>query len=391
MNWKVLIAALACSACVVTHTQAQSVTDKEIVLGLITDLSGPVAQYGKESRNGMQLRVDEINARGGINGRKLRLVVEDNGYDPKKAILAAQKLVTGDKVFAVLGHLGTATNMAVLPYLIENKVFNFLPQGGAKELYDPPSPYKVGLAPSYRSMTGASLGFLLNKKNYKKVGILYQDDDFGQDVVAGAESFLKSMNKSLAEKVAYKRGATDFSSQIAKLKAADCDLVVLGATLRELVGSVSEAHKTGFNPDFITTVAAYSQSVPTLGGKEMGGIYASTMFRLPYADDLDQAVRDYFIAYKKKFNEDPGLYSMYGSYTVDTFSKIAALAGKNLNAETFNATMESTKLESDSLGNPEFSISKADRLAIHRIRMVQIVDGKWRSISNLIGVVPPIK
>src|SRR5438105_4950617 len=197
MGWKVTVAALACFVSVVAQAQTQGVKGNEIVLGLITDLSGPVAQYGKESRNGMQMKVDEINALGGINGRKLRLLVEDNGYDPKKAVLAAQKLVSGDKVFAVVGHLGTATNMAALPFLIENKVFNFLPQGASKELYDPPSPYKVGLAPSYRSITMATMGFILNKKEYKKVGVLYQDDDYGQDVAAGVEALLKLAGKPL--------------------------------------------------------------------------------------------------------------------------------------------------------------------------------------------------
>ena len=382
MGWKIGMAALLCGFSALA--QAQGVTDKEIVLGVITDLSGPVAQYGKEGRNGIQMKVDEINAQGGINGRKLRVVVEDNGYDPKKAVLAAQKLVTGEKVFAILGHLGTAPNMAVLPFLIENKVFNFLPQGASKEFYDPPNPYKVGLAPSYRSMTITSLGFLLGKKDYKKIGVLYQDDDFGQDVLAGVELHLKSTGKSVAEKVSYKRGATDFSSQMAKLKAANCDLVVVGATLRELVGSVTEAKKIGFSPEILATAAAYSQQVPTLGGKAMEGVYAATFIQLPYSDDPNPAVRDYFAAYKKRFGEDPGLYTMYGNYTIDTFARIAAKAGKNLTPETFNAAMESTKIEPDSLGNPGFAVSKNDRLAVKKIRVVQVQDGKWRSVSDLI-------
>jgi branched-chain amino acid transport system substrate-binding protein len=386
MDWKLGIAALACALGMNAPALAQSVTDKEIVLGVITDLSGPVAQYGKEGRNGMQMKVDEINAAGGVNGRKIRLVVEDNGYDPKKAVLAAQKLVTSQNVFAVLGHLGTATNLAVLPFLIENKVFNFLPQGASREFYDPPNPYKVGLAPSYRSMAMASLDYLFSKKDYKKVGVLYQDDDFGQDVLAGVESQLKSKNKAITEKVSYKRGATDFSSQIAKLKAADCDLVVLGTTLRETVGSVAEARKIGFNPEFMTSPAGYSQQVPVLGGKAMDGLYAATFIQVPYADDPNPAVRDYVAAYKKRFGEDPGLYSLYGAYTIDSFAKIATKAGKNLTPESFNAAMESTRLEPDNLGNPGFVVTKSDRLAVKSIRVVQVADGKWRSVSNLIDV-----
>jgi branched-chain amino acid transport system substrate-binding protein len=387
MNFKALVAAVAVTVSGIAFAQSQGVTDKEIVLGVVTDLSGPIALYGKEARNAFQMKADEINAQGGIHGRKIRIVFEDNGYDPKRALLAAQKLVTRDKVFAILGHLGTATNMAALPILIENKVYNFLPQGASKDLYEPASPYKIGLAPSYNSMAGASLAYLLGKKSYKKIGILYQDDEMGQDVLLGMERHLKSVNQSLVEKASYKRGATDFSSQVAKLKAAGCDLVLLGTTLREAVGAVAEARKIGFNPDFLASAASYSQQVPALGGKTMDGLYASTFIQLPYADDPNAAVRDYHAAYKKRFNEEPGLYSMYSNYTLDVFAKIANKAGKNLNTETFSAALNATKLDPDGMGNPGFSVTKDDRLAIRKIRVVQIVDGKWRSVSDLLDTV----
>ena len=90
----------------VAIAQTQGISKSEIVIGTIQDLSGPIAAYGKQARNGIQMRVDEINAKGGINGRKFKLMVEDNGYDPKKALLAAQKLVTNDEVFAILGAYG---------------------------------------------------------------------------------------------------------------------------------------------------------------------------------------------------------------------------------------------------------------------------------------------
>src|SRR4051812_4048217 len=97
--------ALLLGAAGLALAQGKGVSDSEIVLGTITDLSGPIANYGKESRNGMNMAVEEINARGGIQGRKIRLVVEDHGYEPKRAVLAAQKLVTQENVFAILGHL----------------------------------------------------------------------------------------------------------------------------------------------------------------------------------------------------------------------------------------------------------------------------------------------
>ena len=115
----------------------------EILLGTIQDLSGPLAGFGKQARNGMQLRVDELNEQGGIHGRKLKLLVEDYGYDPKKAVLAAQKLVNQDKIFIMAGHIGTAQNMAAMPVQFEKNVINFLPITAAREMYEPLPPAEV--------------------------------------------------------------------------------------------------------------------------------------------------------------------------------------------------------------------------------------------------------
>src|SRR5687767_15542347 len=101
------IAAL-CLGAGMALAQQQGVSKDQIVIGTIQDLSGPIAGYGKQARNGMQLRVDEANEQGGVYGRKLKLMVEDSSYDPKKAILAAQKLIEQDRIFLLVGHIGTA-------------------------------------------------------------------------------------------------------------------------------------------------------------------------------------------------------------------------------------------------------------------------------------------
>ena len=123
--------------------QTQGVSKNEITLGSIQDLSGPIAGFGKQVRLGMMLRVDEINEQGGVNGRKLKLLVEDSGYDPKKAVLAAQKLVNQDKIFVMVGHIGTAQNMAAMPVQFEKNVINFFPVTAAREMYEPLQPAEV--------------------------------------------------------------------------------------------------------------------------------------------------------------------------------------------------------------------------------------------------------
>ena len=141
-------AALALATGIAT-AQSQGVSKNEIVLGSIQDLSGPLAGFGKQIRLGMMLRVDEANEQGGVNGRKLKLIVEDSGYDPRKAVLAAQKLVNQDKIFVMVGHIGTAQNMAAMPVQFEKNVINFFPITAAREMYEPFHRLKYSFAATY--------------------------------------------------------------------------------------------------------------------------------------------------------------------------------------------------------------------------------------------------
>src|SRR3954468_21141120 len=148
MNFRFAVAALALAASC-AGAQTQGITRDTIVIGTIQDLSGPIAGFGKQARNGMQLRVDEINEQGGVNGRKLKLVVEDSAYDPKKAVLAAQKLVNQDKIFIMAGHIGTAQNNAAMPVQFEKNIVNFFPVTAAREMYEPFHRLKYSFATPY--------------------------------------------------------------------------------------------------------------------------------------------------------------------------------------------------------------------------------------------------
>ena len=136
MKLKLLCAAVALTAGSLAFAQNanQGVSKNELVLGSIQDLSGPLAGFGKQVRMGLMLRVDEINEQGGINGRKIKLIVEDSAYDPKKAVLAAQKLVNQDKIFAMIAHIGTAQNLAAMPVQFEKNVVNFFPVTAARNV-----------------------------------------------------------------------------------------------------------------------------------------------------------------------------------------------------------------------------------------------------------------
>jgi branched-chain amino acid transport system substrate-binding protein len=387
MKLKPLVAALLAlgAAASAVAQSAQGVSKTEIVLGSILDQSGPLAGYGKQIRMGLLLRQDEINEQGGVNGRKVRLVIEDDGYDPRKAVLAAQKLVNQDKVFAVVGHLGTAQNMASMPIQFEKNVINFFPVTAAREMYEPLHRLKYSFAATYYDQIRTSLPALVKEKSAKKPCILYQDDDFGLEVLRGAEAGLKGTGMELAEKTSYKRGATDFSSQVARMKSAQCDVVVLGTIIRETIGAIAEARKTGYAPLFIGTSAAYTDLIHKLGGKAMDGLYATHTVQHPYLDEASEPIRFWANKYKTKFNEDPTVFSVYGYSVLDSFIRGAQAAGPNLTTDSFIAAMDRMTLPADIFGGPPMSFTATKRLGSPASRLSMLQDGRWKVMSGYVG------
>ena len=386
------LATLALSAAVASAAPApQGISKDEILLGSIQDLSGPIAGFGKQARLGMLLAVDEINEQGGINGRKIRIIVEDSAYDPKKAVLAAQKLVNQDKIFMMVGHIGTAQNMAAMPVQFEKNVINFFPITAAREMYDPFHKLKYSYAATYFDQMRNAVPKLVKEKGAKKVCTMYQDDDFGLEVLRGGEAGLKTMNMEFAEKTSYKRGATDFSSQISKLQASNCDMIVLGTIIRETIGAIGTARKLGYNPIFLGSSAAYTDLIHKLGGKAMDGLYATMTVQNPYTDEQSQPIRFWANKYKTKFNEDPTVFSVYGYTIINTFANAAGKAGKGLSTESFIKVMDTLSVPPDMFGGAPATFTATKRLGSDASRISQIQDGKWKAVSEYFSSPAPAK
>ncbi|MCY1166601.1 ABC transporter substrate-binding protein [Polaromonas sp.] len=364
--------------------QQQGVSKDSITLGSIQDLSGPLAGFGKQVRLGMMLRVDEANEQGGVNGRKLQLHVEDSGYDPKKAVLAAQKLVNQDKIFMMVGHIGTAQNLAAMPVQFSKNVINFFPVTAAREMYEPFNKLKYSFAATYYDQIRLAAPKLIKEKNAKKICTIYQDDEFGLEVMRGGEAALKAMGTDYAEKTSFKRGATDFSSQVAKMKSVGCDFVILGTIIRETIGTIGESRKTGFNPTFLGSSAAYTDLIHKLGGKAMDGLYATMTVQNPYLDEASQPIRFWANKYKTKFNEDPTVFSVYGYNVIDAFIGAARKAGTNLNTESFIKAMDTMVIPPDIFGSAEATFGPQKRLGSNLSRLSQIQDGKWKVVSDYV-------
>ncbi len=369
-----------------TAVQAQQgVSKDQIVVGSIQDLSGPLAGFGKQLKNGIMMRVEEINESGGINGRKLKMVIEDSGYDPKKGLLAAQKLVQQDKIFAMIGTLGTGVAMASFQPMFEKNVPNLMPLTAAREMYEPISKLKFSFAAPYYDQMRMGVKWMAKERASKKFCVLYQDDEFGLEVFRGAEQGLKDIKQEFAEKTTFKRGATDFSAQVAKMRSSGCDTMVLGTIIRETLGAIGTAKKMGWEPQFLGSSAAYTDLIHKLGGKAMDGLYATFQTGVPYMDDPSKNVREWGARYKAKFKEDPGLFSAYGYSAVDLFYGAAERAGQNLTTDSLANAFEAKSFPRDMFGGPGFTFTKTSHLGNTKSRIGQIQNGKWMAVTDYIA------
>ncbi|MEW6642847.1 MAG: ABC transporter substrate-binding protein [Pseudomonadota bacterium] len=365
-----------------TKVTNDGITPAEIVLGSHQDLSGPIKGWGVPVANGLKMAVDEINAAGGIQGRKIRLIVEDSGYDPKRAVLASQKLIERDKIFAMIGPMGSPTVLAAQDILFDAGVLQLFPLTAAEFTYrfDPAKPQerlKFNNLLPYVESTRAAVKYMMDTKGFKKPCIMHQDDEYGKSVLDGFTRQLEAMKITPASVTSYKRGASDFSAQVAKMKADGCDLVVLGTVIRETIGAMGEAKKLGWDVTFLGATPTNVLEVPALGKDVVEGLYAAGQFEIPYEDTAQGKVKNWLVNYKKQFGTEPNAQAIIGYNAMMTFAHYANKAGKDLDGAKMLAALESGDTFQDIFGSPPTKFSKTSHLATTVTQVQQVKNGRW--------------
>lgn len=386
---------LAVSAIALTHLPAYAQTKvtnagisaTEIVVGSHQDLSGPIKGWGVPVSNGLKMATEEINAAGGINGRKIKLIVEDSGYDPKRAVLASQKLIEKDKIFAMIGPMGSPTVLAAQDILFDAGVFQLFPLTAAEFTFkfDPAKPQerlKFNNILPYVESTRAALKYMMEAKKYAKPCIMNQDDEYGKSVLDGFKQELTALKVTPASITSYKRGASDFSAQIAKMKSDGCDLVVLGTVIRETIGAMAEAKKLGWNVDFLGATPTNVLEVPALGKEAVEGLYAAAAFEIPYEDTAQGKVKDWLATYKKEFGNSANTQAIIGYNAMMTFAHYAKKAGKDLTGAKMLDALESGDVFQDIFSSPPTKFSKTDHLASTVTQVQQVKNGRWVLVKD---------
>ena len=365
-----------------TKLTNEGISPTELVIGTHQDLSGPIKVWGVPVSNGMKMAVGEINAAGGINGRKLRMILEDNSYDPKKAVLASQKMIESDKIFAMVGPMGSPTVLAAQDILFDAGVLQLFPLTAAEFTFkfDPSKPQerlKFNNLLPYVESTRAALKYMMEAKNFKKPCLMHQDDEYGRSVLQGFNEQLEAMKVTPASVTSYKRGASDFSAQIAKMKSDGCDMVLLGTVIRETIGAMSEARKLGWDVTFLGATPTNVLEVPLLGKDAVEGLYAASGFEIPYEDTAKGKVKDWLANYKKAFGIDANTQAIIGYNAIMTFAYYADKAGKDLTGQKMLDELESGDKFLDIFNSPPTKFSKTNHLANTVTQVQQIQKGRW--------------
>jgi branched-chain amino acid transport system substrate-binding protein len=361
---------------------ARGVTDKEIIIGQMSDLSGVTAVQGVNNTNAMHLAFDEVNAKGGVHGRTIRFIVEDNEYIVPKAVQAMNKLLNRDNIFFALGNGGTPHNDAVMPSMFEKNVPNVFPLTCARSMYEPFNRLKFGQFSSYYDQMRAGVKYFVEQRGKKVVGVMYQDTDFGRDVQAGVVAQLKAMGLPLAAETAHRPTDTDFNAALARQHDANCDLICMGTIVKDTMMILQTQRKMGWNVDLIGQFASYSTAVAEVPGEPAEGFYSMAPALYRYPDDPQPAVQAFTAKYRKAFGIDVNYLGEAG-YTAATFVTAALeKAGRDLTLDSFIGAMEGMKDWHDIFGGPALSMSPTNHHASSQSFLSVVKNKRWTPVMD---------
>ena len=361
------------------------VTPDSIVFGQAAALGGPAAALGTGMKAGLTAAFEEVNKKGGIHGRKLKLISMDDGYEPEKSIAATKKLIEEDKVFALIGAVGTPTAAATQPIATAAKVPFVGAFTGAGFLRNPKLENVINVRASYDAETEAWVRHLTEDLKIKKIAIFYQDDAFG---LAGLSGFKKAMDKrglQIAAEGTYQRNTVAVKTALLSIKGADPEAVVMVGAYKPCAEFIRLAHKVSFSPVFVNISFVGSAALSKELGPDGKGVVVSQVVPFP-SDSSIKVVADYQAAIKAvDAKAEPEFVSLEG-YLVGRLT-IAALekAGANPTREgLLKAIKDTGKFD---FGGLSMTFGSNDNEGLDQVFMTMIgADGKFKSVEKLTRV-----
>jgi branched-chain amino acid transport system substrate-binding protein len=366
-------------------------SDTEIKLGQSTPLSGPASAFGAGAGRAVVGFFDMVNEQGGINGRKIAFTQLDNAYSAPKAIEQSRKLVEDVGVLAEVGTIGTVPNVAIQKYLNAKQVPQLFITAGGRRFNDPKSyPWTVPLYPDFETEGRVVARYVLSTKPDAKIGVLYQNDDFGKDYVRGLRAGLGAKASQIIAETSYELAEPTIESQIVQLKAAGVDTLIEQASAKATAQSIRKVHELNWSPLHI--VGGSTSSVETVlkpaGLEASKGVVTTAFLKQPgdpaWADDPEiKAYKAFLAKYAPSANPDD--YSVLVAYmNVNAIALVLKKCGDQLTHE--NLVRQATSLHGERLPLmlPGLSIgTKADDYTAFRTLRIAIFDGEsWKLAAD---------
>jgi branched-chain amino acid transport system substrate-binding protein len=352
-----LAATFAFSSAAIAQLAAPGVTPTTIVLGQSTALSGPAAQLGIQMNVGLKVYFDQVNAQGGVHGRRIEVRTLDDKYEAKLAAENTRKLIEEEKVFALIAYVGTPTSSAALPIFTEAKVPFFGPFTGAQLLHEPFNRYVFNIRASYFDETEKIVEQLVST-GIKRIAVFYQNDNYGMAGLAGTERAMTRRNMKISATATVERNTIDVAQAVKSIGNSNPDAVVMISAYTSIAAFVREMKKAGYAGQFHNVSFVGSKALADALGDDGYGVAISQVVPFPWSPST-RVVKEYQALMAAAGNKDYNFSSLEGFIVAKAFTEGLKRTGRDLTRERLIAALES--MSAVDLGDFMIGFGPADR------------------------------
>lgn len=314
------------------QAQSTGVRDDRIVLGQSAPITGPAAQLGLQLHFGAQACFEEVNASGGINGRRIELKLVDDGYEPERCAANTRQFLSDD-VFALFGYIGTPTSVVALPLATAAKVPFFAPFTGAEVLRDPFNRYAIHVRASYYDETAAIVR-QVTAVGIKKIAVFYQNDAYGKAGLEGVNRALKALNMEPSALGTFERNSKDVDAALKSILPSKPEAIVQIGAYTSCATFIRLARREGFSGNFYNVSFVGTQALLDELGAEARGVVVSQVMPFPYAP-VTRISGEYIGSIKESTGVKPNYSGMEGYVAARVFTEALRRAGRSLSREGF--------------------------------------------------------
>jgi branched-chain amino acid transport system substrate-binding protein len=368
-------------------------TDTEIMIGNIMPYSGPASAYGVIGKT-EEAYFNKINSEGGINGRKIKFISYDDGYSPPKAVEQARKLVESDEVLLIFNSLGTPSNSAIEKYMNAKRVPQLFVATGASKWNDPKDfPWTMGWQPSYQNEAHIYAKYLTKEKPDGKIGVLYQNDDFGKDYLKGLKDALGAKASMIVAEESYETAEPSIDGHIVKLKGSGADVFLSITTPKFAAQAIKKLAEMDWHPlHIVSNVSSSVGGVIKPAGFENAQGILSAAYAKDGADpqwDNDPGMKK-FLAFLDKYYPDGNRLDgsvVYGYGAAQTMVKVLEMCGDDLTRANVMKQAASLKdFEPDTLlPGIKINTSATDFAPIEQLQMMRFKGEKWDLFGDIMS------